>query len=67
MSAEVRHGCCSTCPFHRKLDLEEVSQVLENYPNHDPSLEVLCHESGFLDGGEYRNCRGFRANLERLD
>lgn len=63
---EVRHECCSNCPFHRKMDLSEVVQVLENYPDYNQALEVLCHTDGFEDGSEYHNCRGFRTNLERL-
>lgn len=64
--AKVRSMYCKTCPFNRIMSKKEVTEVLENYPNHHPSLEVLCHTDGFIEGKEYSNCRGFFMNAERL-
>jgi hypothetical protein len=57
---------CDTCPFARRMTLPEASEVLENYPNHDASCEVLCHTDGFLNDQPHAECRGFRRNAMAL-
>lgn len=61
----VRSTHCSHCPFKWPMRLEQLTGALENYPEHDPACDVLCHEGLEMNEPDAR-CRGFRDNALRL-
>ena len=64
MQAQRREKPCSNCPFKHRMTFQEVEDPRE--PGDE--VEMLCHESGCLDGdGPDLVCRGYEDNLERLN
>jgi hypothetical protein len=56
---------CRDCPFRQRMTHEQLAAACEGEGEGEPGdCEMLCHESGSLDGrGPDLVCRGFQNNL----